>query len=172
MTSAPTSCRPLGSARSKRKRESWKSRRGGGIRGFLTLPCSRGRIFLGPIEAILCLEGFLSLRLSGWSPGMDMATSGIVYATATTMSLAGIVASQVGNVFACRTERESVFSAGFLKPKFRAFRHSGGSSASLMLIYTPVFQRVFGLAPLGPSHWLILAVFPWRFSRLKKYGSS
>ena len=49
---------------------------------------------------------------SGWRPGMDMADSGTVYMTATTMTFAGIVAAQIGNVLACRTERESVFRIG------------------------------------------------------------
>jgi len=92
---------------------------------------------------------------------MDMATSGAVYATATTMSLAGIVASQIGNVFACRTERESVFTSGFFKNRFVLFGIAAEVALLLMLIYTPVFQRVFGLAKLGASHWLILAAFPF-----------
>jgi len=123
---------------------------------------ARAYLFLGPIEAALCLGGFfLSYRLSGWTPGMDMATSGAVYATATTMSLAGIVASQIGNVFACRTERESVFTSGFFKNRFVLFGIAAEVALLLMLIYTPVFQRVFGLAKLGASHWLILAAFPF-----------
>jgi hypothetical protein len=28
------------------------------------------------------------------------------------------------------------------------------------LIYTPLLQAVFGLAPLGIEHWLLLAAFP------------
>ena len=71
--------------------------------------------FLGIIEASACMAGYFFVYYSsGWRPGLELASSGQIYLQATTMCLAGIVATQIGNVFACRTERESVLKVGLL----------------------------------------------------------
>ena len=61
------------------------------------------------------MAGYLFLnRLHGW-PAVPLAPVGTpVYALATTMTLACIVAAQVGAVFASRTDRASVLSVGLL----------------------------------------------------------
>ena len=84
---------------------------------------------------------------------MVMPDSGIVYLTATTMSLAGIVATQIGNVFACRTERESVFKVGFFKNKLVLLGIVSELAIIATLVYTPFLQRIFGLAPLDLKQW-------------------
>lgn len=121
---------------------------------------ARAYLFLGPIEAVLCLSGFfLAYWLRGWKPGMEIASSGIIYTTATTMTLAGIVASQIGNVFACRTETESVFKAGLLKNRLVLLGIMVEVVLILLLVYTPFLQKVFGLAPLGLVDWAFLLIF-------------
>jgi magnesium-transporting ATPase (P-type) len=135
---------------------------------------TRAYLFLGPIEAILCMGGFFfAYWLAGWQPGMEMPSSGIIYATATTMSLAGIVASQIGNVFACRTERESVLSVGFLKNRLVLIGIAAEIILIIILDYTPLFQKIFGLAPLQLNDWLFLLIFPvvvLTADELRKYG--
>lgn len=122
---------------------------------------SRAYLFLGPIEAILCLAGFYFAYLTrGWEWGTPMPSTGVIYATATTMTLAGIVASQIGNVFACRTEKESVFSIGLFKNRLVLFGILVEAALICLLIYTPFLQKVFGLAPLAINDWLFLALFP------------
>jgi magnesium-transporting ATPase (P-type) len=122
---------------------------------------ARAYLFLGPLEAGLCMAGFFFVYwLSGWRPGLEMPSSGVVYTTATTMSLAGIVASQVGNVFACRAERESVFSVGFFKNRLVLFGILVEVALMLFLTYTPFMQGIFGLAPLGLKEWAFLLSFP------------
>ena len=122
---------------------------------------ARAYFFLGPIEAALCMAGFFFVYWSsGWRPGMEMPSSGIIYTTATTMTLAGIVASQIGNVFACRAEKESIFSVGFFKNKLVLFGILTEISLILFLTYTPFMQNIFGLAPLGWREWGFLLVFP------------
>lgn len=85
--------------------------------------------------------------------------SGVIYLTATTMSLAGIVATQIGNVLACRTERESVFKVGFFKNKLILLGIASEVIIITTLVYTPFLQRIFGLAPLGLKEWGFLFVF-------------
>jgi magnesium-transporting ATPase (P-type) len=86
-------------------------------------PLLRAYAFLGVAEAGLALFAlFWTYWLAGWRSGMPMPTEGDLYARATTMALAGIVAAQVGNVFACRTDRQSVFATGVLPEPSRAHR--------------------------------------------------
>lgn len=85
--------------------------------------------------------------------------SGSVYVTATTMTLAGIVATQIGNVFACRTERESVFKVGFFKNRLVLWGIITELTIISLLIYSPFLQRIFGLAPIGFKEWAFLFAF-------------
>ncbi|MBI5902193.1 MAG: HAD-IC family P-type ATPase [Deltaproteobacteria bacterium] len=121
----------------------------------------RAYLFLGPIEAALCLGAFFfAYRLSGWSPGETMSGSGAVYAVATTMTFAGIVATQIGNVFACRTGKDSVFTAGIFKNRFVLYGIAAEAVIMLLLIYVPPLARVFGFAPPGWKGWGLLLIFP------------
>jgi len=120
----------------------------------------RAYCFLGPMEAIACMSGFFFIYYQhGWMPGMEMADSGLVYVTATTMTLAGIVATQIGNVFACRTERESVFKVGLFRNRLVLWGIASELTIIALLIYTPFLQRIFGLAPLGIKEWVFLFAF-------------
>ncbi|HHT9144877.1 MAG TPA: cation-translocating P-type ATPase [Candidatus Wunengus sp. YC61] len=120
----------------------------------------RSYCFLGIMEATACMAGFFFIYFQhGWRPGMAMPDSGHIYLTATTMSLAGIVATQIGNVFACRTERESVFKVGFFKNKLVLLGIVSELAIITTLIYTPFLQRIFGLAPIGLKEWGFLFAF-------------
>ena len=116
--------------------------------------------WLGMIEATLALGGyFFAYWLAGWSHGTPMPSSGIVYATATTMSLAGIVACQIGNAFACRNSHQASWRLGFSGNRLLLIGIVAEVALLLLLIYAPPLQSVFGLAPLGIEHWLLLAAF-------------
>ncbi|HSQ78340.1 MAG TPA: HAD-IC family P-type ATPase [Nitrospirota bacterium] len=121
----------------------------------------RAYCFLGPVEAVASMAGFFFIYfVNGWRPGMVMADSGTLYITATTMTLAGIVASQIGNVFACRTERESVFRAGFFANRLVLWGIATEIAIITLLVYAPPLQRIFGLAPLTFKEWGFLLIFP------------
>jgi len=116
--------------------------------------------WLGLIEAALSLGGyFCAFWLSGWRPGAPLPSSGIVYVTATTMSLAGIVACQIGNVFVCRSSRESIWQLGWTTNRTLLASIGIELGILLLLIYTAPLAAVFHLAPLGAWHWGLLATF-------------
>ena len=85
-------------------------------------------VFIGLIESFFAVSGFLYVLLShGWTWGdaswMDPASPHYaIYREAITMTQAAVVAGQVANGFACRTERESLFKVGHL--------HATGSCCS------------------------------------------
>jgi calcium-translocating P-type ATPase len=117
--------------------------------------------FLGVIESVLALGAFFwTYWLAGWRPGLPMAASGDLYLRATTMTLAGIVAAQVGNVFACRTDRESVFRVGVTTNRLVFAGIAAEVGILLALILIPPFPRLFGLAPLAFAEWGVLLAFP------------
>jgi Ca2+-transporting ATPase len=76
------------------------------------------------------------------------------------MTLCGIVAAQVGNVIACRTERESVFRVGIFRNRLVLWGIAAEIALLLGLIVTPPMARVFGLAALAPREWTPLLAFP------------
>jgi P-type Ca2+ transporter type 2C len=107
------------------------------------------------------MAGFFFIYVEhGWRPGLAMADSGVIYITATTMSLAAIVASQIGNVFACRTDRESIFRTGFFANKLVLWGIATELAIISALVYAPPLQRIFGLAPLTIKEWAFLFIFP------------
>ena len=117
--------------------------------------------FLGATEAALALLAFFwTYWLAGWRPGLPMAAGGDLYHRATTMTLAGIVAAQIGNVFACRTDRESVFRIGIFGNRLVLLGIAAEIGILLGLILVPPLGRVFGLAPLGVAEWTLLLGFP------------
>jgi magnesium-transporting ATPase (P-type) len=125
---------------------------------FVTLLRAYG--WLGLLEAAFSLAGFFFVYwLAGWRPGGAMASSGTLYATATTMTLAGIVACQVGNVFACRSSTQSIFKLVISGNRLLLLGIAVELGLLLLLIYAPTVAGVFGLAPLGLEHWAILAAF-------------
>lgn len=117
--------------------------------------------FLGLIEAALSMSAYYFLYWSyGWRWGMPLPSEGLMYVTATTMCFAGIVATQVGNVFCCRTDRESVFKIGLFSNKLILFGILFEMLLLLLFVYTPFFQKIFGLAPLRVKDWVFLSTFP------------
>jgi magnesium-transporting ATPase (P-type) len=121
----------------------------------------RAYVWLGGIEAGLSLLGFvLGCWSQGWSWGQPLPVAGPAYVYGTTMALAGIVACQVGNVFGCRTQWQSVFRVGLLTNRLVL----GGLAAELALLvaiaYLPFLQGLYGTAPLAGRDWLCLVAFP------------
>ncbi|MEB3225273.1 MAG: cation-transporting P-type ATPase [Synechococcus sp.] len=133
----------------------------------------RAYCFLGLIEATLGMVGFFFVwwahgygfaELQSLTPNIlhhstDAATTAI-YAQATTMTLAVIVACQDGNVFACRSEKTSIFRLGFFSNPLIWV----GILTEWMLVITitksSFFQDIFQTAPLAPWQWLLLIICP------------
>ena len=120
----------------------------------------RAYAWLGMIEAALALGGFFFVYwLNGEHPGMTLTSSGSIYATATTMTLAGIVACQMGNAFACRSSSRPIWELGFATNRMLIWGVAVELALLILLIYLPPLRAVFSLAPLQPVHWLLLLTF-------------
>ncbi|MBD2576308.1 cation-transporting P-type ATPase [Oscillatoria sp. FACHB-1406] len=133
----------------------------------------RAYCFLGLLEGLTGMTGFL---LVWWAngygiPQLQAINSSIlahsataaqiaIYHQATTVTLAAIVACQDGNVFACRSERVSIFRLGFFSNRLIWFGIAVEWALILSIIYVPALEKIFSSAPLSSLQWLMLLFCP------------
>jgi sodium/potassium-transporting ATPase subunit alpha len=112
------------------------------------------------IEAAAFMFGFFwVLRGGGWTWGTDLAATDPLYLQATTACLTAIIVSQVANVFACRSLRESIFTVGWTTNWLIFHGVAAELLLQLFIVYHPWGHALFGTAPLPLSVWLILIPF-------------
>ncbi|MFM1842951.1 MAG: hypothetical protein RLZZ490_1689 [Cyanobacteriota bacterium] len=129
--------------------------------------------FLGLLEALLGMSAFFLVwsyhgyglaELQALTPPIlnhtAHATAIAIYAQATTMTLATIVACQDGNVFACRSERTSIFQLGFFSNPLIWLGIAVEWILILLITQSAFLNTIFSTAPLAPWQWLILIVCP------------
>jgi Ca2+-transporting ATPase len=94
-----------------------------------------------------------------WGQWLDLPASGPLYRAATTMTLASIVATQIGNLFAQRTEYTTVWRMRWGSNRLVWVGIATELTLMVLLLYVPVFQQLFGTAPFPLWNWLFL--FAW-----------
>jgi len=119
-------------------------------------------VFIGVIIATGAMIGCLNAwAAGGWHFGMALTstssfyTSG-VYAKGVTMTFAGIVVAQAGNVLACRTSKRSIFKTSLKTNKWIIFGITAQIGILSLLIYLPVMQHIFTTTALSLSNWAFL----------------
>ncbi|MDD2337926.1 MAG: cation-translocating P-type ATPase C-terminal domain-containing protein, partial [Geobacteraceae bacterium] len=134
----------------------------------------RTMVWLGSVQTSLCFCGFFYLYWTfGYSdflrlPRPDLVPyaerlltrDGYVYVLATTIFLASVVTTQIGNAYACRTERTSVFTIGFFSNRFLLVGILVEVALVSLLMYVPPLRRIFELAPLPLHFWVVIFAFP------------
>ncbi len=134
-----------------------KSERKGIIDRFLLF---RGYIFIGLISTVgVLFVYFYVLYQGGWQWGMDLPADSLLGRQASTATFLGIVIMQIGNVFACRSSRESILRLGFFSNRWIVIGIVVEVVLSAFIIYHPVGNKIFGTAPVGLHVWLILIPF-------------
>jgi magnesium-transporting ATPase (P-type) len=66
---------------------------------------------------------------------------------------------QIGNVFACRSEKYSAFKIGLFNNKLIFWGIVFELIFVSILIYTPFFQKIFQTIGIGWKDWAMLVVF-------------
>jgi magnesium-transporting ATPase (P-type) len=116
---------------------------------------------VGVITAILALYGCLSAwAAGGWQLGMPLAANDPVYLKGVTMTFAGIIVAQAGNVLACRTNKQSVFKTSLKANKWIIVGIITQLSILSLLIYVPFLQEAFSTTALSAADWAFLALLP------------
>lgn len=116
--------------------------------------------FIGPLEAILAFGAFFLVLYNGGWQGGGIVGDMHLYQQATAAFLGAIIFSQIGNVMACRTSRQSAIPA----LKRRNSWISTGIAIEiyfiLMITTLPWLQHFFYAKPLGWYVWGLLLVCP------------
>jgi magnesium-transporting ATPase (P-type) len=140
---------------------------------------ARSFAWLGPIEAALCYTGFL--WVFGFNPALFDGQKD-VQPLASTVFLAGVIITQVGNSFACRSEKGNVRWIGLFSNRPLL----AGIAIQLLLllgmIYIHPVAVTLELTALPPIYWAGLALFApgfyglersrkWLFRRIRRMKS-
>ena len=91
---------------------------------------------------------FLYLTSQGWSWGAPLDWNSSLYKEATTVTFAGIVAAQVANVFACRSDRMSAFRLGWFSNPLILVGIAVELTILLVMTYSPLGHLILGTASL------------------------
>ncbi|HEY9870637.1 MAG TPA: cation-transporting P-type ATPase [Candidatus Obscuribacterales bacterium] len=121
---------------------------------------ARALLWYGAIESIAAMSSYFYLNWQNGWPTIPLAAEGsVAYRMATTMTLAGIVATQVGAVLCCRSDHASIFSLGLLTNRLVLLGIFVEVSLLGLLIYAPPLQSIFNTAPLAASD--LAFAFAW-----------
>jgi sodium/potassium-transporting ATPase subunit alpha len=102
---------------------------------------------------------FYIMYQGGWNWSQPLAHSSDLYLQATTACLAGIIATQVANVFACRSHNVSIIKLGFFSNRLVLVGIATEVVLAAFIIYTPLGNSLFACAPIGINIWLLLIPF-------------
>ncbi|PSN10935.1 HAD family hydrolase, partial [filamentous cyanobacterium CCP5] len=133
----------------------------------------RAYCWLGLLEAVLGMAAFFWVwythgyglaEIQAVTPTLlsHAATAPIllIYAQATTLTLAAIVACQDGNVFACRSEKTSIWRLGWFTNPLIWFGILVEWTLIIAIIQVPFLRVIFSTAPLNPAQWVVLLLCP------------
>ena len=136
----------------------------------------RAWLFLGLLVAILATGAYFYVLLeAGWRLGAPVGTDtplNHAYRQATTMTLLGMIAGQIGTTFAVRTQRASLWSIGVFSNRYLLAGIAAEIALAAGFVYLPLFQSLLGTQPLPLSDLLILLPFPlivWGADELRRY---
>lgn len=117
---------------------------------------SRAYLILGPVQALAAMAAFYFYYWTNGYAGqwIDLPGSGPVYRTATSMALAAVVFTQIGNLFAQRSTRRSIFKTPLFNNKLIWFGILSEILIILAIVYVPFMQRFIGTGPFEPKYWL------------------
>jgi sodium/potassium-transporting ATPase subunit alpha len=107
----------------------------------------------GVIGLIQATAGFFAffvvLHHGGWLWGTPLPETGLLYKTALTAFFAAVIVCQAANVLICRTQRQSLLSAGIFSNKLIWLGIVTEFSLVAAIAYLPLLQPFFGTAPLN-----------------------
>jgi magnesium-transporting ATPase (P-type) len=121
----------------------------------------RAYMWLGPIQALAAMTAFYFQYWTNgyWGQWTNLPSTGPLYRSATTMALAAIVITQIGNLFAQRTERTSLLRISLFKNRLVWVGIIAELVIILLIVYVPFFQRLVGTSAFTLKNWLFLLLW-------------
>ena len=121
----------------------------------------RSYLWLGILESIAAMAAFYFMYWTNgyWGQWIDLPNSGHLYQAATAMTLGAVVATQIGNVFAQRTEHISILRIGWFSNRLIWIGIAVEVTLFLLIVYVPFLQNIFGTAAFTFPYWFFLLVW-------------
>jgi len=121
----------------------------------------RAYVWLGCMQSLAAMAAFYFMYWTNghWGKWIDLPSSGTLYRAATAMALSAVVATQIGNLFAQRSERTSVFRLPLFNKRLLWIGIGTELLLVLLIDYMPFFQRIMGTAAFPVQNWWFL--FAW-----------
>jgi len=115
----------------------------------------------GVVEGIATMTAFYFYFWTNgyWGQWLNLPASGPIYLSAAAMALSAVICGQIGNLFAHRSQTVSAFRLPFFNNRLIWIGIGVELLLLLAMIYIPVLQQVFGMAPFAWPYWLFL--FAW-----------
>lgn len=121
----------------------------------------RAYLWLGPVQSVAAMAAFyFQFWMNGyWGVWIDLPSDGPLYRSATAMALAAVVVTQIGNLFAQRSEHMSVFRMPLARNRLIWIGILIELTLVLALVHVPFLQATVGTAAFAPINWLFLFVW-------------
>jgi len=121
---------------------------------------ARAYLFLGLFEALAGMSAyFYVMHNAGWHWPQAVDITATFYLQATTACFAGIIATQIANVFTCRSPNLSIATLGFFSNRLVLLGIVTELALAAFIIYTPVGNAIFDCSPVSIDVLLVLIPF-------------
>ena len=123
----------------------------------------RAYLWLGLVQGLAVMAVFF---LHYWANGyagqwLDLPDEGPLYREAVAIALAAVAFTQIGNLFAQRTERSSITSVGWFTNRLIWVGIASELVIVALIVYVPFLQAIIGTAALPAVSWLwVLSLSP------------
>lgn len=117
--------------------------------------------YLGLVQGAIAMVAFYFWYWTNGYAGkfIDLPGKGNIYAAATAITLASVVMTQIGNLFAQRTEKTSIFKFPLFNNKMIWIGIATELVLILLIVYTPFMNSFIGTGPFPPIYWLFLVAW-------------
>lgn len=121
----------------------------------------RAFILLGSMQSLAVMAAFYFVYWTNgyWGKWVDLPSSGTLYRAATAMALSAVATTQIGNLFAQRSERTSIFRLPLSNKRLLWIGIGTQLLLILLIDYLPFFQGFMGTAAFPLKNWWFL--FAW-----------
>lgn len=121
----------------------------------------RAYLWLGPVQSLAAMAAFYYQYWTNgyWGQWFDLPAEGPLYRSATAMALAAVVTTQIGNLFAQRSERLSFLRLPLMGNRLIWVGIATELILIVAIVYVPFLQNLIGTAAFDPTNWMFLALW-------------
>jgi len=121
----------------------------------------RAYFWLGSIQSLATMAAFYYFYWTNGYEGqwLDLPSDGELYRSATGIALAAVVMTQIGNLFAQRSERTSIFKFSLTNNRMLWIGIASEIVIVFALVYLPFFHKFIGTGAFPLKYWGFLTAW-------------